>query len=106
MACPFAHASRKASSSRGMASGSLRQDRLRHQLPRRHGDPDLHRDQHRRPAHQGRAAPASIAITPDGKTAYVSNAGSGTVTPISTATNTPGTPIPVGAEPGPIVISP
>ena len=30
----------------------------------------------------------AIAITPDGKTAYVANSGSGTVTPIRTATNT------------------
>ncbi len=32
------------------------------------------------------------AITPDGKTAYVVNLIAGTVTPISTATNTPGRP--------------
>ena len=35
----------------------------------------------------------SIAITPDGKTAYVAFASA--VIPISTATNTPGKPIPV-----------
>ena len=40
-----------------------------------------------------------IAITPDGKTAYVANTGSGTVTPIATATNTAGPPITVGSEP-------
>ena len=36
-----------------------------------------------------------IAITPDGKTAYVASSEGPyrTVTPISTATNTPGTPI-------------
>ena len=39
--------------------------------------------------------PGPIAITPDGKTAFVDNS-TGTVTPIATATNTPGTPIPVG----------
>ena len=32
--------------------------------------------------------PVAIAITPDGKTAYVADGGSGTVTPIETATNT------------------
>jgi YVTN family beta-propeller protein len=35
-------------------------------------------------------------ITPDGKTAYVVNQGSNTVTPIATATNKPGRPIHVG----------
>ena len=39
--------------------------------------------------------PDGIAITPDGRTVYVANIGSGTVTPIDTATNTPGKPIPV-----------
>jgi DNA-binding beta-propeller fold protein YncE len=40
-----------------------------------------------------------VAITPDGKTAYVVNEvdfGSGTVTPINTATGTPGPAIEVG----------
>ena len=38
--------------------------------------------------------PYGIAITPDGKTVYVTNfITSGTVTPITVATNTPGTPI-------------
>jgi DNA-binding beta-propeller fold protein YncE len=40
--------------------------------------------------------PYFIAVTPDGKTAYVTFPGSGTVTPISTATNTPGRPIHLG----------
>ena len=35
--------------------------------------------------------PDGIAITPDGKTAYVANSGDDTVTPIETATNTAGT---------------
>ena len=39
-------------------------------------------------------------------TAYVVNTGSGTVTPISTATNTAGPPIPVGAGPKDIAITP
>ena len=47
----------------------------------------------------------SIAITPDGKTAYV--ACESAVIPISTATNTPGKPIPVPLrEPGNIAITP
>jgi YVTN family beta-propeller protein len=48
--------------------------------------------------------PVAIAITPDGKTAYVVNQGSGTVTPIATATNTPGKPITVGNHPVAIAI--
>ena len=52
--------------------------------------------------------PQDIVITPDGKTAYVSNGigAAGKVTPISTATNTPGPAIPAGALPGGIVITP
>ena len=46
-----------------------------------------------------------IAITPDGKTAYVAS-GPGTVTPINTATNTPGKKIPVGRGPVWIAITP
>ena len=49
---------------------------------------------------------SDIAITPDGKTLYVE--GSDTITPISTATNTPGQPIrPVSSGyPREIVITP
>ena len=64
-----------------------------------HGDPDRDRHQHRRAADHGRQRPLGIAITPDGKTAYVANTGSGTVTPIATATNTAGPPITVGSDP-------
>jgi len=39
-------------------------------------------------------------------TAYVANAGSGTVTPIATATNTAGHPITTGSEPQHIAITP
>ena len=60
----------------------------------------------------GRAADAGyptntvgIAITPDGKTIFVANHSS-TVTPISTATNTAGTPIKVCASPLLIAITP
>jgi YVTN family beta-propeller protein len=53
------------------------------------------------------SSPFGIAITPDGKTAYVTNeGGSGSVTPITVATNTPGTPIAVGSEPYGIAITP
>ena len=44
--------------------------------------------------------PSPIAITPNGKTAYVVNLIAGTVTPISTATNTPGRPVVVKSSPG------
>lgn len=44
--------------------------------------------------------PWAIAITPDGKTAYVINFHSHTVTPVATATNMPGTPITVGRDHG------
>ena len=50
--------------------------------------------------------PRVIAITPDGRTAYVANQDSGTVTPICTATNTPGKPITVGSDPVAIAITP
>ena len=41
----------------------------------------------------------AVAITPDGKTAYVVNQTAGNVTPIDTATNTAGPPISVGEHP-------
>ena len=50
--------------------------------------------------------PLSIAITPDGKTAYVISKTSHTITPITTATNTPGRPIKVGTGPLSMVITP
>ena len=50
--------------------------------------------------------PDGIAITPDGKTAYVANYYSDTVTPILTATNTTERSIKVGRGPGPIAITP
>jgi YVTN family beta-propeller protein len=43
--------------------------------------------------------PDAIAITPDGKTAYVANVDSDTVTPIATGTNTAGKAIKVGYYP-------
>ena len=50
--------------------------------------------------------PIGIAITPDGSTAYVANAGSNNVTRIATATNTAGTAIAVGTLPFAIAITP
>ena len=50
--------------------------------------------------------PEGVAITPNGTTAYVTNFGDGTVTPIDTATNTAGTPIAAGAHPYGIAITP
>jgi len=50
--------------------------------------------------------PGPIVITPDGKTAYVANANSGTVTPIRAATNKALKPIRVGSGPGAMVITP
>jgi YVTN family beta-propeller protein len=43
--------------------------------------------------------PGAIAITPDGKTAYVTDESLNVVIPVRTATDTPGAPIPVGAQP-------
>src|SRR6185437_12846076 len=50
--------------------------------------------------------PFGVAVTPDGKTAYVTNVGSGPVTPIDTATNTAGTAITVGSLPVGIAMRP
>jgi YVTN family beta-propeller protein len=54
--------------------------------------------------------PVAVAITPDGRTAYVTNIQSGDVTPIDIATNTAGGPItlntPLAANPGLIAITP
>jgi YVTN family beta-propeller protein len=52
------------------------------------------------------ADPQAIAVTPNGRTAYVVNSGSGTVTPIDTVTATAGPVIAVGADPQAIVITP
>jgi len=43
--------------------------------------------------------PEGVAVTPDGKHAYVTNFGSNNVTVVRTATNTVVATIPVGAEP-------
>jgi YVTN family beta-propeller protein len=54
----------------------------------------------------GFSQPSAVAVTPDGKTAYVTNSGSGTVTPITVATNTPGSPITVGSNPYAVAVTP
>jgi YVTN family beta-propeller protein len=51
-------------------------------------------------------APAVVAVTRDGRTVYVANEGSGTVTPIDTATRRPGPPIKVGSAPVALAITP
>jgi len=73
----------------------------------------------RQPAHaegglQDAAAGATGRVSPVGPpasrgrtvTAYIVNADSGTVTPIDTATGTPGTPITVGSDPQHIAVAP
>jgi YVTN family beta-propeller protein len=52
------------------------------------------------------SGPDDLAITPDGKTAYVASINSGTVTPIATATNTADPPIPLGFDTFAIAITP
>jgi YVTN family beta-propeller protein len=52
------------------------------------------------------ANPEGIAVTPNGRTAYVANYGSNTVTPIDTATRQAGQPISVGGRPFAIAVTP
>jgi YVTN family beta-propeller protein len=47
-----------------------------------------------------------VAITPDGKHAYVTNSGDGTVSVITTATGAVSAPITVGNAPGQVAICP
>lgn len=49
---------------------------------------------------------AQIAIAPDGATAYLTNLGTGTITPVDVATGTPGSPVAVGGYPYGIAIAP
>jgi YVTN family beta-propeller protein len=51
-------------------------------------------------------SPVGVAITPDGAFAYVTNAGSDTVSVIDTATNTVTTTVTVGSGPGGVAITP
>ena len=50
--------------------------------------------------------PWTLAMAPNGKTVYVVDQLSRTVTPIATATDKPGKPIPVGNDPLAIAITP
>lgn len=50
--------------------------------------------------------PNSVAFSPDGHTAYVTNNSNGTVSPVNAATGTAGTPISVGGNPTGIVVAP
>jgi hypothetical protein len=50
--------------------------------------------------------PVSIAVTPNGTTAYVANYDDDTVTPIATGSGTPGTPISVGIDPKMVAVTP
>lgn len=52
------------------------------------------------------AQPGAVAITPDGRTAYVTNAGSGSVTPVTIASSLPGPAIAVGTTPEALAITP
>jgi YVTN family beta-propeller protein len=51
-------------------------------------------------------APGGLAITPDGKTVYVTSNSGNSVTPIDTATNTAEAPIAIGGSPNGIAVSP
>ena len=73
----------------------------------RHGDADHGRDEHAGHPDHGRRSPRSRSRSaPDGTKAYVTNQRRGTVTPITVATNTPGTPITVGEEPRGLAVTP
>lgn len=50
--------------------------------------------------------PNSVAFSPDGQTAYVTNNGNGTVTPVNPATGVARAPITVGGSPSGIVVAP
>jgi YVTN family beta-propeller protein len=54
----------------------------------------------------GESGAGWLAITPDGKTAYVADSNTDQVVPIDLATNTAGTPIDVGAGPFAVAITP
>jgi YVTN family beta-propeller protein len=50
--------------------------------------------------------PSSVAITPDGRTAYVTNRASNSVSPINVATAQAGAPIAVGTTPEAVAVTP
>ena len=80
--------------------------RLRRQLRLKHRDPiNTATGAAGRPIPVGEG-PLAIAITPNGKTAYVVNTLGHTVTPITIATNTAGPTIPASLDPSVIAITP
>ena len=74
-----------------------RQDRLRDERRQRHGHADRPCDEQTRRRNQSRPRTGRDRDHPDGKTAYVTNYGSDSVTPIDLATNTAGPEITVAA---------
>ncbi len=50
--------------------------------------------------------PYAMAVTPDGRTVYVTNVLSNDVTPIDVATNTAGEPIEAGVVPAGVAVTP
>src|SRR5437588_4907103 len=52
------------------------------------------------------AAPETLAITPDGRTAYIADTDRRTVTPVATATSSRGRPIKIDGFPGALAITP
>ena len=48
----------------------------------------------------------AIAVTPDGKTAYVVSVGDRTMTPVSVRSKSAGKPIKVGSQPQAVAITP
>ena len=89
----------------GHRDHARRQDRLRDQRRRRRRHPDRRSQRRAGAAIPVGDDPQAIAITPDGKTAYVANAGGDTRHAIATATNAAGTAIPVGDNPQGIAVT-
>jgi YVTN family beta-propeller protein len=53
-----------------------------------------------------RSGPWALAATPDGKTVYVADYGTSTITPVSTRSGRPGTPIKVPRDPDELAMAP
>ncbi len=81
-------------------------DGLRHRDDHQQGGSDRHGDEHAGTPIAVGSEPVGVAITPDGRTAYVADFSSNALTPIDTATNTAGPPIAAGAQPTGIAITP
>ena len=90
----------------GLCDHAQRPDALRRQLRLGHRHPDQSlTDTAGTPITVG-SEPWSIAITPNGHTAYVTNEASNSVTPINLSNNTAGAAIAVGSTPWGIAITP